>query len=172
MPEVSYDERYSRPGWYWGTKPTGLSREVARIARSLPRRLRTVIDLGCGEGRDSIYLARNGFRVVGVDISSVGVAKAAHRAARLGVNASFRVGDIRTYQWGKPADVVFCSGALNNLPRRIRPARFAHFKAHTVPGGIHAMNAFVPKPYLSPPPRLCHPLRQRHYIYHSVDIDA
>jgi tellurite methyltransferase len=44
--------------------------------------------------------------------------------------------------------VVFCSGALNNLPRRIRAARFEHFKAHTTPGGINAMNADVPKPYI------------------------
>jgi tellurite methyltransferase len=45
-------------------------------------------------------------------------------------------------------DVVFCSGALNNLPRRIRAARFEHFKTHTAPGGINAMNADVPKPYI------------------------
>jgi len=47
-------------------------------------------------------------------------------------------------------DVVFCSGALNNLPRRIRAARFNHFKANTAPGGINAMNADVPKPYIPP----------------------
>jgi tellurite methyltransferase len=47
-------------------------------------------------------------------------------------------------------DVVFCSGALNNLPRRIRAARFEHFKANTAPGGINAMNADVPKPYIPP----------------------
>jgi tellurite methyltransferase len=47
-------------------------------------------------------------------------------------------------------DVVFCSGALNNLPRRIRASRFEHFKANTAPGGINAMNADVPKPYIPP----------------------
>jgi tellurite methyltransferase len=47
-------------------------------------------------------------------------------------------------------DVVFSSGALNNLPRRIRAARFEHFKASTAPGGINAMNADVPKPYIPP----------------------
>ena len=47
-------------------------------------------------------------------------------------------------------DVVFCSGALNNLPRRIRTSRFEHFKANTAPGGINAMNADVPKPYIPP----------------------
>jgi tellurite methyltransferase len=145
-----YDERYSRPGLYWGSKPTGLARDFVRIARSLPRLPRTLVDLGSGEGRDSIYFARQGYRVLGVDISSVGVLKAERRASRLGVNVRFRVGDIRTYLLGRRVDVVFSSGVLNNLPRRIRVARFEHFKSSTSPGGINAMYADVPKPYIPP----------------------
>jgi len=145
-----YDERYARPGLYWGSKPTQLAREVVRLGRSLPRSPRTLVDLGSGEGRDSIYFARRGYRVVGVDISSVGIRKAKRRASRLGVDVRFQVGDLRTYRLSRRVDVVFCSGALNNLPRRIRAARFERFKANTVPGGINAMNADVPKPYIPP----------------------
>jgi tellurite methyltransferase len=145
-----YDERYARPGLYWGSQPTGLARNLSRIARSLPRAPRTLIDLGSGEGRDSIYFARQGFRVLGVDISSVGVQKAERRASRLGVKVRFRVGDMRTYRLDRRVDVVFSSGALNNLPRRIRTARFEHFKANTAPGGLNAMNADVLKPYIPP----------------------
>jgi len=152
--ESSYDQRYLRPGWYWGTRPTGLAREVVRIARSLTRESRALIDLGSGEGRDSIHFARHGFRVLGIDISRVGVAKATRRAVQLGLPARFRIGDIRTYRIPRRFDVVFSSGALNNLPRAIRPARFSHFKESTIHGGIHAMNAFVPKPYLAPPPEM------------------
>ncbi len=148
MSKPIYDERYSRPGLYWGSKPTGLARDVVRVVRSLPRSPRTLVDLGSGEGRDSIYFARHGYRVVGVDISSVGVRKAERRASRLGVNVRFRVGDLRTYRLSRRVDVVFCSGALNNLPRRLRARRFEHFKAMTAPGGINAMNADVPKPYI------------------------
>lgn len=156
MSKPIYDERYSRPGLYWGSKPTGLARDVTRLVRSLPSLPGTLVDLGCGEGRDSIYFARRGYRVVGVDISSVGIRKAERRASRLGVNVRFLVGDIRTYRLGRRTDVVFCSGALNNLPRRIRPSRFEHFKANTAPGGINAMNADVAKPYI--PPQTTNPL--------------
>jgi tellurite methyltransferase len=151
LSEPIYDERYARPGLYWGSKPTGLARDLVRIARSLPRSPRTLVDLGCGEGRDSIYFARRGYRVLGVDISSVGVRKATRRASRLGVNVRFQVGDMRTYRLSHPVDVVFSSGALNNLPRRIRASRFEHFKTSTTPGGVNAMNADVPKPYIPPP---------------------
>jgi tellurite methyltransferase len=150
LSEPIYDERYARPGLYWGSKPTGLARDVVRVARSLPRPPHTLVDLGCGEGRDSIYFARRGIRVLGLDISSVGVRKAERRASRLGVKVRFQVGDIRTYRLNRRVDVVFCSGALNNLPRRIRATRFEHFKANTAPGGINAMNADVPKPYIPP----------------------
>jgi tellurite methyltransferase len=150
LSEPIYDERYSRPGLYWGSKPTQLARDVVRLARSLPRLPRTLVDLGCGEGRDSIYFARQGYRALGVDISSVGVRKAARRASRLGLKVRFLVGDLRTYRLSRRADVVFCSGALNNLPGRIRASRFDHFKANTVLGGINAMNADVPKPYIPP----------------------
>jgi tellurite methyltransferase len=133
LSEPIYDERYSRPGFYWGSKPTQLARDVVRIARSLPRPPRTLVDLGSGEGRDAIYFARRGYRVLGVDISSVGVRKAERRASPLGVNARFLVGDIRTYRLSHRVDVVFCSGALNNIPRRIRATRFEHlyvFSSH------------------------------------------
>ena len=150
MTKPIYDDRYARPGLYWGSKPTGLARDLVRIARLLPRPPRTLVDLGCGEGRDSIYFAREGYRVLGVDISSVGVQKAERRASRLGVGARFQVGDMRTYRLGHRVDVVFSSGALNNLPLRLRAARFDHFKANTSPGGINAMNADVPKPYIPP----------------------
>jgi tellurite methyltransferase len=57
---------------------------------------------------------------------------------------------MRTYRLDHRVDVVFSSGALNNLPKRIRAARFEHFKANTKPGGINAMNADVLKPYIPP----------------------
>lgn len=33
FPKPVYDERYSRPGLYWGSKPTKLARSLVRIAR-------------------------------------------------------------------------------------------------------------------------------------------
>ncbi|MCS0634249.1 class I SAM-dependent methyltransferase [Streptomyces sp. LP05-1] len=53
-----------------------------------------VIDLGCGEGRDSTYLAGRGFDVVGVDVARPALTKARERAAASGVAAAFLERDI------------------------------------------------------------------------------
>lgn len=99
-----------------------------------------------------IYLARHGFRVFGVDIAPVGLGKAKRRAARLQVPIRTQIGDLRTYRLRSKFDVVFSSSALNHLPPASRAARFAHFKTATVPGGIHAVNAFLPSPQTTPAP--------------------
>ena len=56
---------YSRtPDRYiWGKAPSAFARELVGL---VPRRGR-ILDLGCGEGRDSVYFAERGFTVTGVD---------------------------------------------------------------------------------------------------------
>ncbi|KAF4406852.1 MULTISPECIES: cyclopropane-fatty-acyl-phospholipid synthase family protein [Streptomyces] len=44
-----------------------------------------VLDLGCGDGGDTLWLARRGWRVTAVDISAVAVARVAERAGSLGL---------------------------------------------------------------------------------------
>jgi tellurite methyltransferase len=63
--------------YIWGTQPSELAREVSRL---LPPGA-WVLELGCGEGRDSVFFATCGFKVTGVDVSAAGLHKA-HRLAR------------------------------------------------------------------------------------------
>jgi len=62
------------------------------------------LDVACGMGRDSIWLAQQGFRVHGVDFSAVALRAARERAARLGVldRVQFVVADLT--QFGFPRD--------------------------------------------------------------------
>jgi SAM-dependent methyltransferase/mannose-6-phosphate isomerase-like protein (cupin superfamily) len=53
-----------------------------------------VLDLGCGEGRDSVFLARRGFDVTGVDVSRAALDKARERAAAEGVDCTFLERDV------------------------------------------------------------------------------
>jgi ubiquinone/menaquinone biosynthesis C-methylase UbiE len=138
-PVPGFEGRFDAAGWH-------LISAVFRLKKTLPRKPPSLIDLGMGRGRDLIYFGSRGFRVLGVDISAGGIEKAKRRAARYQIPIRTQLADLRTYRVKGHFDVVFSSTTLNHFPPRLRAARLAHFKAATIPGGIHAVNAFVPKP--------------------------
>lgn len=69
-----WDARYTsgQTGWDRPGHASQIERAVTRLDIPLCRAL----DLGCGRGRNSRYLAEQGFSVVGVDISAVAIADA------------------------------------------------------------------------------------------------
>jgi tellurite methyltransferase len=127
---------------------------IFRQKRTLGKEPLTLVDLGMGRGRDLIYFSRRGFRVLGIDIAPSGLVKARRRAARLKTRIQTQLGDIRTIRLTRKFRVVYSSTTLNHLPKKTRARRFAHFKAATLPGGINAVNAFVPGPNHEVPPDL------------------
>lgn len=62
------------------------------------------------------------------------------------------LGDLATHPFSQSYDVLYTSGALTYIAPWMRPAAFEQFKLHTRPGGFHAMNAFVEKPFIPTPP--------------------
>jgi len=142
-----YEGRFDLFGWH-------LMHYVFRWKPTPPRRRPTLIDLGMGRGRDIIYFGRRGFRCSGVDASIDRIRKGRHRAARLGVPIRSWQADLRTFRFPRPFDVVYSSTSLNCLPPGIRERRFAHFRSMTVPGGLHAVNVFVPARDPRPAPDL------------------
>ncbi|MGI8994086.1 MAG: class I SAM-dependent methyltransferase, partial [Nocardioidaceae bacterium] len=58
------------------------------------------VDLACGEGRNALWLARLGWRVLGIDYSPVAIERATALTARqpydVGLRLSWQVGDVRT----------------------------------------------------------------------------
>lgn len=75
------------------------------------------LDLGCGEGRDSLYLAKQGFEVTGVDVSRTALDKARSRAQAAGVEPLFLERDV-THLDGLASqsfDVAINMGCLHML---------------------------------------------------------
>ena len=75
----------------------------------------SVLDLGCGQGRDALLFARAGHRVVGVDLSSVGIEQMRGVAEAEGLAVEGVVADIRTYEPDEPFDVVLLDRVLHML---------------------------------------------------------
>jgi len=76
----AWDERYSGEEQIWSGNPN--PQLVAEVSALTPG---TALDVGCGEGGDVIWLARQGWRVTGADFSANGLARAARHAAEAGV---------------------------------------------------------------------------------------
>ncbi|MFJ3924104.1 SAM-dependent methyltransferase [Streptomyces sp. NPDC090022] len=75
-----WDERYRESDRIWSGKANAaLVREVEGLPAG------RALDLGCGEGADSVWLARTGWQVTGTDISAVALERAAEHAAGAGV---------------------------------------------------------------------------------------
>ncbi|ANN17698.1 SAM-dependent methyltransferase [Amycolatopsis orientalis] len=75
-----WEDFYRDKDQVWSGKVNPLlEREVATLTPG------TALDLGCGEGGDAIWLARQGWRVTAVDISETALKRAAGHAAEAGV---------------------------------------------------------------------------------------
>lgn len=75
-----WEERYSSEERIWSGNPN--PQLVAEVSGLTPG---TALDVGCGEGGDVIWLARQGWRVTGADFSGNGLARAARHAEEAGV---------------------------------------------------------------------------------------
>lgn len=93
MDRHAWNERYDAAELVWSAGPNQFL--VAEIEGVPPGR---AIDLACGEGRNAIWLAEQGWRVTGVDFSAVGLAKGAHIAEARGVHVEWIEADVTTWE--------------------------------------------------------------------------
>jgi SAM-dependent methyltransferase len=74
-----------------------------------------VLDLGCGQGRDALFIARLGHHVVGVDISKTGLAQLLADAQSENLNIEGIVADLRDYDPVGEFDVLLIDRTLHML---------------------------------------------------------
>jgi len=88
-----WNQRYEQRGAVWGVGPNEFVAD--RLIGEKPCR---VLDLGSGQGRNSIWLAQQGHQVTAVDISDVATAQGAEIAAKIGVEVEFVAADLEIWE--------------------------------------------------------------------------
>lgn len=128
-----WEERYADRGdaervWSGRTNP----QLEARVAGLAPGR---ALELGCGEGADAIWLARQGWEVTGVDFAAAGLARAARAATEAGVagQVSWRQEDLRTWQPDGSWDLIVSH--YLHLERGDMLAAVGRWAGSVAPGG-------------------------------------
>ncbi len=102
------------------------------------------LDLGCGNGRNAAFLARQGWRVDAVDLSSTALGWARERAAGLDVRfQQCSVFDAEVAPGGY--DLVYDSGLFHHLPPHRRPDHVALVDRALASGGRFGMACFRPE---------------------------
>ena len=105
---TEYDKIYNTDGYYWGVSPNDLCYEILRIKP--PIKPYKVLDIGCGEGKDAVFLARNGYHVTAFDISNQGLSKARRLADACGVKIDLFKADVRDFRLEADYDIIYSSG--------------------------------------------------------------
>jgi len=101
MSADEWDARYRGSELMWGAKPNRwVEQEVSGLA---PGR---ALDLACGEGRNSVWLARRGWAVTGVDFSAEALAKARVLAQDLPTPIDWQCADATTFRAPAAVDLA------------------------------------------------------------------
>jgi SAM-dependent methyltransferase len=130
MSSQQWDERYSGDELVWTSTPNQFL--VAGVA-GLP--VRRAVDLACGEGRNSIWLAEQGWRVTGVDFSPVGLAKAKRFADLRGVEVTWVESAVE--DWAPPPGGFDLVAVLYlQLPQPTRSTALSLAASAVAPGGV------------------------------------
>jgi SAM-dependent methyltransferase len=80
--------------WYWGKESQPQSQVSALVELFRRESVSDVLDLGCGTGRHSLFLAKEGFKVTGFDRSSSAIKRAAELSEKEKLDIDFRVWDM------------------------------------------------------------------------------
>ncbi len=103
----------------------------------------TALDLGCGVGDKSVFLAKNGFTVTGVDLAPTAIREARALAEKEKVTADFLLADITEMPALKnPFNFVLDFSTFHIIPEAQRPGYFNELQRLTRPGSQYFLRVF------------------------------
>ena len=133
-----WDERYSVEEYAYGTTPNEfLVEKVSCIPKG------KVLSLAEGEGRNAVFLAKQGYSVTAIDASLVGLSKARKLAEENAVVVEFIHADLADYDLGENKwdgiISIFCP-----LPSSLRKALYKKIIVGLKQNGVFLLEAYTP----------------------------
>jgi 2-polyprenyl-3-methyl-5-hydroxy-6-metoxy-1,4-benzoquinol methylase len=137
---IKWNERYADEEYQMGLAPSRFLAERIGLLKTLCPGNRA-LDIACGEGRNSIFLARHGYQVTAVDISDRGIEKGRRRLASEGVTVDFRMDDLEGYEFTERYDLIV---NINFLLRDLIPKGVTALNQ----GGVFLFETILDSPQL------------------------
>jgi len=136
-----WNKRFAGPDYLFGRAPNAyLQAQAARLPAS-----GTALCVADGEGRNSVWLARQGLAVQAFDIAEVGVAKARSLANEAGVSVDFHVADCDAWQWAPASHDVVVAIFIQFADPPLRERLFANMARALKPGGLLILQGYTPR---------------------------
>ena len=139
MPYPSYDDSYSRSPAFFGTAPDSLLADhLALINKEEP-----LLDVGAGQGRNALYLARLGYRVDALEPSVDGAAQISAAAARTGLAIDVINQPFEDFRPSGRFGAVLVFGLIPDLTRGQVSALLKRTREWLAPGGLAFLTGFT-----------------------------
>ncbi|WP_082637342.1 class I SAM-dependent methyltransferase [Bradyrhizobium retamae] len=123
----------------------GPSPEILEIAPAL-RAKSVVVELGCGEGRNALYLAHFDHQVIATDMSEAAISKLNRLAGDLGVNITSGLARVEDFQPPAYLDVFIAHSVLHFTERTVWKPLVTTLIDRTRPGGFHCFTNTIDRP--------------------------
>lgn len=138
---ATWNKRFENADYVFGTEPNTY---LQAQARHLPSSGRTLC-VADGEGRNSVWLARQGLQVDAFDIAEVGVSKARKLAAQAGVQVHYDVADCESWPWPAEHYDVVAAIFIQFADPDMRTRLFANIIKTLKPGGLLILQGYSPR---------------------------
>lgn len=141
--DTSFNPVYDTDNFYFGLDPSEELAEFVENGGLSPHSY--VLDLGCGEGRDSLFLASKGHSVLAVDISKSAIEKLDRVARRRHLPVETLCADASTFSCvaRRQYDLVLAVTFLDHLPEDVTKVSINQIKACVRPGGFTFIEVFT-----------------------------
>ncbi|MGA7595965.1 MAG: class I SAM-dependent methyltransferase [Gallionella sp.] len=137
----SWDERYASEDYLFGTEPNAF----LESQRELLKPGMSCLAVADGEGRNGVWLAQQGLRVLSVEASAVALEKAKKLARQRGVSVDFEQADLALWQWGENRFDLVAAIFIQFAPPALREQMFTGIKRCLKPGGLLLLQGYTPR---------------------------
>jgi len=112
MIEEQFKERYKEGNTPWDIGKPDFN--LIQTVTTMGIKPCNVLEIGCGTGNNSIWLAQKNFNVIGIDASEIAIQKALEKASKAKVNCTFiEINFLKNKIEGAPFDFVFDRGCFH-----------------------------------------------------------
>ena len=140
-PVQTWNNRFAKDGYVFGTEPNEWLRRHGSIWKAGSR----ILCVADGEGRNSVWLAKQGHQVAAFDISEVGVAKAKRLAHENQVSVDFAVAGCDDFAWKSNHFDGVAAIYVQFADPALRARLFQNMVRCLKPGGTLVLVGYTPK---------------------------